>query len=407
MNRFVKTALALAAAGSVTQAGTGDNEWLELDSEINGLASSLQPPQEDGMGWTALIRGVYSHSSDDIATGGVGIDGPDLSGFNFNDVDIAFWGNQGPYMWRISTDIINNEAGQTGNVVDLEDAYIRFACGEYVHAWAGQFKPMPIRSSAVDPEKQLFIDRTALGSTFDFWDTGVGAQGTWEQISWWGAVFNGQNGHTRDHSYVVRLEWNVGTGAGSYEGAMGGSEELNATIGGAFVLDDTFDFTGIPGASGGDLDGDGDSDNIAYIFDVNGNVSNFGFGGEVAFFDNDFTATTDEDFSNLSGDSGVGGGGIVSDALVLADDSTPWNVTGSYLITPEWEVGVRYEDLDNGDFAGVSGSGPDNTLLSVVLNWYRSGKGAKWQAQWTDIDADSTFPDGSIFEIGFSVGATR
>ncbi len=389
MNRFVKTALALAAAGSVTQAGPGDNEWLELDSEINGLANSLPPPQ-DGMGWAALIRGVFSYSSDDIATGGVGANGPDISGFNFNDIDLAFWGNQGPYMWRVSADIEANEAGlpnQTDTDFGLEDGYIRFSCGEYFDTYMGQFKPRATRSSYVDPEKQLFIDRTALGSNWDYWDQGVGAMGAWEQLNWWVALLNGFDGDTRDHAYFARLEWNLGAGAGMYEGAMGGSDELNGTVGFTFIDDDTV----------GDISGDGDSDNVAYIVDANGNISNFGFGAEVASFDDDFVGATDEDFSNISD-------GLLN-ALILADDSTPWNVTLSYLLTPEWEVGVRYEDLDNNEILG--GAGPDNTLISAVVNWYRSGKGAKWQAQWTDVDADSGFPDGSIFEVGFSVGATR
>src|SRR5262245_36709263 len=109
MNRFVKTALAIAVAGPAAHAGTGGDDWKALDSEISGLASA-QKPSEDGSGWTALIRGVYTYSKDDIATGG----GDDVSGFNFNDVDIAFWGSQGPYTWRISADIDNNEAGSTG-----------------------------------------------------------------------------------------------------------------------------------------------------------------------------------------------------------------------------------------------------------------------------------------------------
>src|SRR5262245_23687498 len=98
MNRFVKTALAIAVAGSAANAGTGDNEWAALDGEISGLASSLKPSQ-DGSGWAVLLRAVYSYSSDDLFTSG-GTDA-DLSGFAFNDIDFAFWGSQGPYSWRL------------------------------------------------------------------------------------------------------------------------------------------------------------------------------------------------------------------------------------------------------------------------------------------------------------------
>jgi hypothetical protein len=45
MNRFVKTALAIAVAGSAAHAGTGDNEWAALDIEKSGLAYTLKPSQ--------------------------------------------------------------------------------------------------------------------------------------------------------------------------------------------------------------------------------------------------------------------------------------------------------------------------------------------------------------------------
>jgi hypothetical protein len=384
MNRFVKTALALVAAGSAVNAGTGDNEWLELDSEISGLASSLKPSQ-DGSGWAALIRAVYSHSSDDIATGGAGQ--PDTSGFNFNDIDLAFWGNQGPYMWRVSADIEGNEAGLVGDTeLDVNDAYVKWNCGGYFDAMMGNFKPHVSRSNSVDPEHLLFIDRSALGSSFDSWDNGIGASGTWEQL-WWGlAMMNASNGHTRDHAYFLRGEWNLGSGAGMYDGAMGSSDTLNGTVGLTFINDDSI----------GDITGDNDSDNTAWLIDFHGNVSNVGFGAEVAKFDDDFLSTTDEDFSNIFSPLPF---------LILADDSTPWNVMVSYLASPELEFGFRYETLDNDEVLGVAG--PDNKLMTVVANWYRSGNAGKWQAQWTDIDADTGSPDGSIIEIGYTIGATR
>ena len=388
MNRFVKTALAIAVAGSAANAGTGDNEWTALDSEITGLASSLKPPQ-DGMGWSLLLRGVYTHSSDDISSDPVS--GADNSGFNFNDVDVAFWGTYGDYSARISADIDDNLGGQgfspgsiSGADLTLEDAYIRWACGEYFDATMGQFKPRISRSNSVDPEHLLFIDRSVIGSAGDWWDNGIGAAGTWEMVNWYAAVMNASNGKVSDHFYLVRGEYNVGSGAGLYEGAMGSTDQLNATFGASFFADDTI----------GDLDTDGDSDNTAFLFDAHGSISQFGFGGEVAFFDDDFAAFTDEDWSNISD----GGGGIP--ALFLDVDSTPWSIYGSYLLNEQWEFGLRYEDLDNSEnFA-------DNTVISAVANWYQGTTG-KWQVQWTNIDADSSFPDGNIIEIGYTVGATR
>jgi hypothetical protein len=392
MNRFVKTALAIAVAGSAANAGTGDNEWTALDSEISGLASSLKPPQ-DGSGWSLLLRAAYSHSSDDIATGGAG-DNPDLSGFSFNDIDVAFWTSYGPYTLRISADIDGNDTGITpgaDNSLELEDAYIRWDCGGYFNATMGNFKPRVSRSNSLDPEHLLFIDRTTLGSAFDAWDNGIGVNGSWEeQLFWYLAILNGFDGHTSDHLYVLRGEWNFGSGAGMYEGAMGSSDTMNGTVGFSFINDDT-------------VSGQMRSDTSAYLLDFHGKVSNVGFGGEIADIDDDYVGWgTDEDFNNIFSPA---------TSLDIANDSKPWNVYVSYLINPEWEVGVRYEDMDNDEVgfgAGADAAGADNTLLSLVANWYRPGNGGKWQAQWTDIEADeSGASDGSVLEIGFSVGSTR
>jgi len=377
MNRFVKTALAIAVAGSAAQAGTGDNEWAALDSEISGLATSLAPAQ-DGRGWAVLLRAVYTHSSDDIATAG----SEDTSGFNFNDVDVAFWGSQGAYTWRLSGDIFNNEAGKTGAIFELEDAYIRWLCGGYFNAQFGNFKPRVSRSNSVDPERLLFIDRSAIGSSMDMWDNGVGVDGSYEQLRWYVAVMNGSNGHTRDHFYSLRGEWDFGSGAGDYEGAMGSSDMMNGTLGVSFINDDTVS----------------QGDTYAWLGDFHGNASQFGFGGEVVLIEDDYVGWgTDEDFNNIFSPA---------TSLLLAEDSIPWNVYLSYQVNPEWEFGVRYEDLDNDEVGGSDPAGLDNELLSVCANWYRDG--GKWQAQWTDISADeSGAPDGSIFEVGFSVGMTR
>ena len=370
MNRFVKTALALAVAGSAANAGTGDNEWLALDSEITGLATSLKPSQ-DGMGWAALIRAAYSYSSDDISTAG----GADTSGFNFNDVDLSFWGSQGSYRWRISGDVDENEGGDNSAFFTLEDAYVAWSCGGMFEAMMGNMKPRVSRSNSVNPEGLFFIDRSAIGSAFDGWDNGIGVNGMWEMINWYAYVMNGSNGHTRDHLYVLRGEFKLGDGAGHFDGARGAGDVLNGTIGLSYVNDNTI--------SGGD----GDGDHAMFLADFSGSMSQFGFSAEMAQIDDEFAFATDEDFSNLA------------TPLVFDPDSTPWNAAVTFMVNADWEIGARLEDLDNGD-------GDDNSILTLGASWYRGAAGAgKWTAQWSDVDGDVN--EGSIIEIGYTIGASH
>lgn len=370
MNRFVKTALALAVAGSAANAGTGDNEWLALDSEISGLATSLKP-STDGNAWAALLRGTLGYSSDDVATAG----GADLSGFNFNDVDIAFWGSQGSYRWRISGDIDNNEGGDNSAFFTLEDAFVAWSCGGMFEAMMGNMKPRVSRSNSVRPEGLFFIDRTAIGSSFDGWDNGLSVNGMWEMINWYAFVLNGGNGHTRDHLYVLRGEFKVGDGAGNYEGARGAGDVLNGTFGLSYVNDNTL-------SSGGD----GDGDNAMFLVDFAGSMSQFGFAAEVAKIDDNFGFATDEDFSNLA------------TPIDFDPDTTPWNAAVTFMVNSEWEVGARLEETDSDD---------DNSILTVGASWYRGAGNGKWTLQWSDFSSDVDAEEGSIIELGFTIGASE
>jgi hypothetical protein len=353
-----------------------------------------------------MLRAVYAHSGDDISTG---VDQPDTSGFNMKDVDGAFWGAQGPYRWRLSFDADGNPsradlrdilAGGTGTASEdsftLEDAWVSWTCSEYFDATMGQFKPRLTRSNSVDPEKQIMINRTVIGSALDFWDEGVGAAGSMDLFNWYVGLMNGEDGAQRSHLYYARGEYHMGSGAGEYEGATGSSDQLNATVGLTVLHADSSEDVDPPAG-----DTDTNSDNTSWIADFNGKVSQFGFGAEIAGLDDDEFFITAGDYGSIS-DSGDEGAALAPvPGMVLVGDSTPWAVTGSYMLNEEWEFAVRYEDLDNSD-----NDGPDNSVISVGANWYR-GTAARWQAQFSMIDADSAFNDGDVLEVGYAVGATR
>jgi len=367
MKKFVTAALATALAGSVSFADPGDNEWLELDSEINNLATNLRPAK-DGNGWSALIRATYAYSGDEIATGDP--DASDVGHLNLDDVDLAFWGAVGEYSWRISVDIDGD--APASDVAGLEDAYVTWACGDAFTATMGNFKASVLHSNMVDPENQLMIDRTALGSAFDNWDAGAGAHGSWEDISWYASFQNGADA-SASANWAVRVEMDLGEEMAMMEGAMGGGEQLNASVGLSYVLDDS--------SAGGEQ---------SYFADVNGNMGPIGFGAEVGMIGDNVT--------NLSAGGPGSDWSHTAAAVAFSGDSSPWSFTGSYLVNEKVEVGLRYEDLDNAD---------GNTILSFVANWYQAEHNAKWQAQWSSFGADDTNPDGSIFQVGVVVGASR
>jgi hypothetical protein len=363
MNKFVTSALALSVAGSLANAGTGDGEWLELDREISSLAQpAMSGAQTAGINWSALIRVGYAYSDDDVAI----VAGENLLGAEFDDVDLAANGQVGDYSWRISGDFIG------GGDLNLEDAYVNWTCNEYVGVLLGNHKPMALRSGNIAPENLLFTNRTALGSIMDTWDNGIKLYGSFEDmLDYCVSMTNGANGSASDQNYCVRVEYNLGEGAGAAEGALGAGDDLAATIGAFWANFDSLSGT--------------DGDDQIMALDVAGTAGPVGFAAEVVSIDDAIVAATDEDF-------------LAGPAFVTFDaDTTPWDVTGSFLVNEEIEVGARYESTDSDD---------DASLITIGVNWYQSGHNAKWQASVTDISSDTDAEEGTIWQVGIVVGAT-
>jgi hypothetical protein len=359
MNKFVTSALALSVAGSLAHAGTGDGEWLELDREIASLATPVTSPAQGGINWSALLR-VNEYYSDDFQIGA-----EDTSGAAFQDIDLAATGQVGDYGWRISGDFDFGD-------LTLEDAYASWNCGDMFTARFGNQKAAFLRSQLVSPENLLFTNRTALGSVFDFWDTGIAAMGSFEDmISYSLAIMNGANGPASDHAYYARFEYSLGEGAANAEGALGAGQDFAATIGVSYA-----NFDDLSGTMG---------DDSVWAIDFWGASGPIGFGAEMASIDDGIAAGTDEDFSSFI--AGVG----------FSPDSNPFDVTGSYLINEEVEVGLRYEDTDNDD---------DTTAITLGVNYYQSGHNAKWQASLTDIDSDTSAFEGTIWAVGLVLGSS-
>ena len=201
MNKFVCSALALAAASSVGSATDGSDEWLGLDQEINALTSSVSP-QGGGVDVGALIRSSYLNVDDDLTesssvSGSPGFNDDEIGGFVFQDVDVWLEGEIGDFDWRVNIDFDDGEeddfdkgtslddlfdildfgSGGTGGGAQLEDAYADWDVNENFSIMWGQFKFPTLLSNQVDPNHQIFIDRTILGQLFDDWDLGAMVHG--------------------------------------------------------------------------------------------------------------------------------------------------------------------------------------------------------------------------------------
>jgi hypothetical protein len=356
MNKFVTSALALAAIGTANYADPTDNEWLELDREINSLTSATT--DMGGGGYAVLVRSSFTHSSDDLATLG----GDDISGFKMEDVRVSAWGEAGDYGWRISYNL-------ESSIANLEDAFVYWLCGDYFTAMMGRYKPRTFRSAHIYEENLLFISRTILGEAFFFYDEGIGARGDFGEFGWSVDIMNGGNGQVSDHIWSLRGEYNLNGGVGGVEGAHGASDDLVGTVGLTYYNSDV-------------ISGD------ASLFGVDfaGTQGPLSVAGEMASFDDDLSMTASNVFRLPLG-------------LTIDGDSTPWSFTVSYLFAPEFEGALRYQNTDNAD---------DETAATLAVIWYHQGMNAKWNAEVSSISTDNTsFDDTTVFQVGVTVGGSN
>lgn len=360
MSKFLFSALALSAVGATVSAST--NDWDKLNDEINTLVSA-PALQGSGINMNALLRVNGSFADEDDFGNASGTFGGEL-----DDVDINMRGEVDEFGWHVSADI----DGNTGSSLQLQDAYAWWNFSEFISAKFGQFKPKVTHSNSVDPENQVMIDRSVLGSAFDIWDIGVGASGAYEDVEWALNIHNGADGDANDSLYIFRVEYDLGNGASEYEGAYAGGDDLNATVGLAYINDNT---TGTADAS-------------MFAVDFAGTYNQIGFGVEVASIDDGLAATVNPDWGAANSGAGVG----------LSADSTYWGVTASYMVNEEWEVALRLQNLDDA---------ADTQLITAGANWFQSGHNAKWQFNVTDVSSDAAASEGTLLQAGLVLGSSR
>lgn len=300
MNRWFCGVIASIACGSLASAGTGSDDWLTLDEEIDLLTSS-QPVQGAGPSLGALIRPVFEMADGDE-------DDPDISGFSLHEADAWVEGTVGSTAWRLSTDFDSGTA-------TLEDAYGLISLTDQVGLTFGQYKNPVLHSSRIDPENQILFVRPWIGGAFDSWDNGAMVDFSTGQFGGFFSVQNGDTGIAATHSYMARVEFalNAVTG-GLWSKRTTGKLPDRVTQIGVFHFED-----------------DAAADDQINGLDVAANFNNWRVEAEVIDIDKDASPGWSVLFTGLS------------------PDSTPWDIGGQFMVNQNFDIAARYQDADDTD----------------------------------------------------------
>jgi len=307
-------------------------EWANLDQEINNLNASLTAQNATGPKMGGWVRSRFVDNGD-----------ANLQGFAFDAVRLEISGDAGSdYGYKVSFDLADGTA-------DLKDAYATFKLGDMATAKMGQFKTNFLRSSTVAQNRLVLLDRTVLGSN-GLWNDrqlGLGIMGNFETIGWSLSAQNGTDGLGDEHKFAAKVSADLmGGGIGKAEGAYGANDGTALSAGLSWLDDGSFDAGSAIG------------------LEVGLTMSGFSLAGEMVDLDDD-----------------VGG-------------NTPWDITGSYLFTQNWEAAVRYQDADDA---------ASTTIMTLGVNYYISGHDIKWTAQYDTIDSDDASLEQDAISLGLGV----
>ena len=366
MNKFVLSALALTSAGGLASAGTGSEEWLTLDREIESLSAQQMSTQGSPQGLTVsgFIRTSYQNSSD------VDVGANDLGGFSLDNARINLEGHIGDYMLFIelegaetltSTDRLLNGPSEGGSVGVL-DAYGAWNINEMFRLTMGQFRSPFLGSAQLSEQNLLFIDRTILGYIWSNRDLGVMLSGQYDMLGWWVAAQNGLDSVGDDLAFSARVAFDAMGGANArnkVEGAYGAAEGTLLEVSAGYYQDD-----------------DTIVDDVM-AWNVEGNLVMGPFSAAASYVDHD------DGFATLLSGNYTEGPSIMA-------------LTAGFMFVPErWEAAARYEDLDDED---------STSIITVGLNYYAVGHAAKWQVNYAMVDSDDDALDADILGIGLTVG---
>jgi hypothetical protein len=386
MKKLVYSALALTLV-SVPGIASDNDEWSSLDQELNNLSSSLSAPTTGPKigGWVISSFRYDKRQAQPngtvptypTASGFDTITPHYQSGFQLDTVRIEISGDAGnDYGYKVSFELANSSSAVPVAVNTfglLKDAYGTFKIGDSVTGKVGNFKIPFLRSALLADNRLLFLERTGLGRIFGTRELGIGFNGAFDTVSWWAAFQNGGDAQGYRGLFTGRFAANLmGNGVGQNEGAYGGGDDTNLTIAGAVAYDNS-----VP-------------DGLLISGSVDITHGPFSLSGEVVSFDKGTNSGATSSFP-------TGTTGTTLDPIIgvsSAADTVPWDITGTFMFTDQYEVGARYQDAND----------PLNTTSwGFVVNRYVQGHDIKWQAEYNHIKTDSAFKDRDQFGIGLAV----
>jgi hypothetical protein len=346
MNKFVFSTLATALVGATSFAN--DTAWPELDRELAALSNA--PLTQDAGGLSVSGWLIAAITSADAAVDG----DPDQLGTGVAASRVNLSGSLGNnYSFALGWDF--TDAGElyapqgvpvaTNGVGGLTDAYASFGVADGLDVTFGIFRRTFLRSSSIQRNRTLFIDRSALGGAHSGRDAGIGLSGNFNKVNWELTVMNGADGQTDEFAYSLHVDMDVIGSSSGNEGALNAAEGTNLNIGLSY-LDDGSEVGGV------DLD---DTQTAVYAALTTG-----AFSAAIEMVQND-------------DDNG---------------DNSPYSIGLGYLFGGNYEVAARWDDHDDDD--------PSNTTrMTLGVNRYIDGHDIKWQLNYStgDSDDDSEAPD--------------
>ncbi|MEC7231935.1 MAG: porin, partial [Planctomycetota bacterium] len=218
MKKFVFSAAALTLTGTAV----ANDDWAQLDQDIQALSASVAGLEDGGMQIGGRIRTLYQTSGD------VQVGANDLGGFSVRNARLYASGTTaGDIGYRVEVDF-GNGAGTAE--VGLLDAYLDIPVGGEISARVGQFRAHVSRESLIDSGNLFFVERSAIGNQFSGRSQGFALSGDMGGFDIALTVQNGQDGTTDDLFYALRGSIDMmGGGTDLVEGAYGAGEEMEAS----------------------------------------------------------------------------------------------------------------------------------------------------------------------------------